>query len=124
MNDYFAVRRGNLSNLDAISESFTFAHPLGEIHGRDELLTMQDEQAQAFPDVKLTVGEMLVGDDVAMWEWTLTGTHEGEWMEQPPTGRQVSFSGMSKTTIVDGKVEENRAYFDAQDVLVQLGASE
>ena len=124
LSDYFAVRSGDLSKLDSISESFTFVHPLGEIHGPEELVAMQDEQEDAFPDGELSVDEILTGDDVAMWEWTLTGTHEGEWMEQPPTGREVSFSGMSKTTIVDGKIEENRAYFDAQDVLSQLGATD
>lgn len=124
MSDYFALRRGDLSKLDVISESFRFVHPLGEVHGPDELVSMQDEQADAFPDVELTVEEMLVEDDVAMWEWTLTGTHEGEWMGQTPTGREVSFSGISKTTIVDGKIEENRAYFDAREVLAQLEATE
>lgn len=124
MSDYFAARHGEGSKLDVLSETFTFVHPFGEVHGPDELVAMQRENEKSMPDLKFEVDDMLVGDDVAMWEWTLTGTHEGEWEGIPPTGREVEVKGMSKTLIADGKVQENRAYFDSQELLTQLGATD
>ena len=124
MGEYFDLRNGDLSKLDIVSESFTFYLPIDEIHGRDGVETMQHEQEAAFPDFTMEVNDVLVGDDVAMWEWTVTGTHEGEWQDIPPTGREVEFSGMSKTVIADGKIQENWVYFDSQDVLAQLGNTE
>lgn len=124
MNDYFDLRNGDLSKLDVLAESFTFTHPLGEAHGPDELVALQRENAAALPDESIEVREVLVGDDVALWEWTLTGTHEGEWNDIPPTGRKIELSGASKTVIVDGKIRSNRAYFDSRDLLAQLGATE
>lgn len=121
MDDYFAARHGDESKLDVLSETFTFSHPFGEVRGPDELVAMQGENEKAMPDIKFEVDDMLVGDDVAMWEWTLTGTHEGEWQGIQPTGRAVEITGMSKTVIEAGKVEENRSYFDAQDFFAQLG---
>lgn len=124
MSDYFAARHGDESKLDVLSETFTFTHPFGEVHGPDELVAMQRENENAMPDIKFEVDDMLVRDGVAMWEWTMTGTHKGEWQGIPPTGREVTVKGMSKTVITDGKVSENRAYFDSQILLAQLGVGD
>ena len=123
MNDYFELRNGDTSKLDVLSETFTFHHPLGEVHGPDALVAMQRENEQAISDGAITVNEMLVGDNVAMWEWTLTGKHEGEWQGIQPSGNDVTIKGISKTVIADGKIQENWAYFDSQEFLTQLGGS-
>lgn len=123
MGDYFDLRNGDLSKLDVVSESFTFYLPIDEIHGRDGAEAMQRDQETAFPDFTMEIDDLLVGDDVAMWEWTTRGTHEGEWQGIPPTGRAVEFTGMSKTVIADGKIQANWAYFDSQDLLAQLGVT-
>ncbi|WP_252700177.1 ester cyclase [Natronosalvus vescus] len=124
MNDYFDLRNGDLSKLNVLSESFTFYLPIDEIHGRDAAEAMQHEQETAFPDFELTVDDMLVSDDIAMWEWTVAGTHEGEWQGIPSTGREVEFKGISKSVISDGKIQENWAYFDSQSLMDQLGVTE
>lgn len=121
MSDYFDLRNGDLSKLDVLAESFTFYLPFDEIRGRDATEASQHEQASAFPDYELSVDDMLVGDDGAMWEWTLTATFEGEWQGHAPTGGSVELTGMSKTVIKDGKVQENWAYFDPQALFDQLG---
>lgn len=124
MSDYFDLRNGDLSKLNVLSESFTFYLPIDEIHGRDAAEAMQHDQETAFPDFNLAVDDMLTSDDVVMWEWTVTGTHEGEWQGIPSTGREVEFNGMSKTVISDGKIQENWTYFDSQSLMDQLGVTE
>lgn len=124
MSDYFDLRNGDLSKLDVVSESFTFYLPIDEVHGRDGAEAMQRDQENGFSDFTLEVDEMIVGDDIALWEWTATGTHEGEWQGIPPSGREVEFTGMSKTVIADGKIQENWAYFDPQNLLAQLGVTD
>ena len=123
MNDYLALRRGDLSKLDVLAESFVFHQPTEDVHGPDGLVAMMEEIDRAFPDGTLEVHERLVGDDLAFWEWTMTGTHEGEFNGLEPTGRTVEVTGLSKTTMADGKIQENWAYFDAQDLLAQLQGS-
>ncbi|WP_331236404.1 ester cyclase [Natronorarus salvus] len=124
MRDYFDLRNGDRSKLSVLADSFTFSHPFGEVHGGDELVEMQLENERAMADTDLEVDEMLVGDGVAMWKWTMSGTHDGEWQGIPPTGREVELEGMSMTVIADGKVQSNRAYFDSQNLLSQLGATD
>ena len=120
MDDYFAVRAGDGSKIDTFSESFTFVTPTVEIRGPEELLSWQEEFEAAFPDGDLSVDEIVIGESVAFWEWTLTGTHEGPWQDIPATGNRIELHGISKTVIDDGKIQENQAYFDTASLDAQF----
>lgn len=112
---------------DVVSESFVMydpAAPGGEVHGRDGLETFIDEVVSAFPDFRVTVIDMLVGEDTVMDEAKYTMTHEGEFDGIPPTGKEVEIRGMSIHRIQDGKVEEHRVYINQQELLDQLGLTE
>lgn len=125
--DYEDLWNGDFSNLDVIADSMTFydpAAPEGEIHGRDVFEAYLHEVRTAFPDWHIEVDDLLVGDGVIMKEWTVTGTHEGEFNGIPPTEREIEISGMAKVLIADGKVQEDRLYFNQQDVFEQLGLTE
>ena len=52
---------------------------------------------------------------------TERGTHKGELMGIPPTGKQIAVSGMTIIRIVNGKAEETWANYDALGMLQQLG---
>lgn len=76
----------------------------------------------AFPDVQIAVdGEISEGDTVAS-RWTMTGTHQGEFLGVPPTGRQVTIIGNDFSRMVDGKIAEHWAQFDGLGTMMQLGA--
>lgn len=123
MRDYFDLRRGDLSKQDVLADSFTFFGPgLPDegIQGRDAFLAFQDEMNTAFATPEMTVDELLVGDDLAMWKWTVTGTHEGEFQDVQPTGEDVTFQGMSMTVIRDGRVQENHAFMDRESVFESI----
>jgi predicted ester cyclase len=66
---------------------------------------------------------MLVRDDTVMLDWTASGTFEGEFYGAPPTGRSFTVSGMAKTTVENGKVQEDRLYYNEKDMLSQLGVT-
>jgi len=76
---------------------------------------------QAFPDMHLTVDGMLAeGDWVAVY-YTGTGTHQGELIGIPATGKQVSASAILSLRIVDGKIVEDRLDGGKLSLLQQLG---
>jgi steroid delta-isomerase-like uncharacterized protein len=76
----------------------------------------------AFPDVQISVdGEISEGDVVAS-RWTMTGTHHGEFLGVPPTGRQVTIIGNDFSRVVDDKIAEHWAQFDGLGTMMQLGA--
>jgi predicted ester cyclase len=52
---------------------------------------------------------------------TLRGTHQGEFMGIPPTGRQVTFTGIHISRVAGGKIAEEWGQFDALGMMQQLG---
>ena len=109
---------------DVLNESVTVydpGAPGGVLEGRDEFEAHLRELRAGFPDFTLQIEEMLSGDGVVMIEWTVTATHEGEFNGIPATNREIELRGMSKTTIRDGEIVEDRVYHDFHAFLEQLG---
>jgi predicted ester cyclase len=51
------------------------------------------------------------------------GTHRGEFMGIPATGREVTFASMEMNRVVGGKVAEHWVLIDMLGLLQQLGAA-
>lgn len=124
VDDWYALFNGDFSKLDVAAESVEFIDPLGEAHGREELEGFIREMYTVFPDLQLTVTDMVADDDLIMVEWAVSGTHEGELNGIPPTNREVEQKGMEKLVISDNQVQESHIYFDQQEMLSQLGLTE
>jgi len=125
--DYEDLWNGDLSKLDVVAESITFYNPSlpeGELHGREAFEAYLREVRSAFPDWHIVADDLLVGDGIIMKEWTITGTHEGEFQGVPPTGREIEVHGMARDIIADGQVQEARLYHNPQEVPEQLGLTE
>lgn len=128
VEEYVDVYNGEYEHVaDVVAESATIfdpGAPEGEMHGPDELEAHLREIQTGFPDFTITIEERLCRDDVVMEAWTVTATHDGEFNGIQPTGREIALEGMSKTVVEDGKVRENRVYYDFQSFLEQLGLAE
>jgi hypothetical protein len=57
----------------------------------------------AFPDLHISVDEMLADGDKVFVRSTMTGTHDGEYKGLPATGRHVSAESAEVFRIADGK---------------------
>ena len=76
----------------------------------------------AFPDWYSTPEELIAEDDRIGECWTGRGTHQGEFLGVPATGRQVAVPGFVFYRITSGKIAEFRGLFDGLNMLQQLGA--
>lgn len=126
LREYVALWNGDYSKFDIVDEEFSFydpAHPDGEVHGRGAFEEFVRHVHSAFPDWSLEkhTDEMLTSENVVMLEWTASGTHKGEFYGAPPSGRQFEVMGMAKTTIEDGKLQDDVIYFNQKEMLDQLG---
>jgi predicted ester cyclase len=52
---------------------------------------------RAYPDLHITVEDVIEDDDKIVSRNTVTGTHEGEYMGIPPTGKSVTYSETSSS---------------------------
>ena len=75
----------------------------------------------AFPDLHFTIEDQIAEEDKTTLRYTARGTHRGELMGIPPTGKQVTVTGIFLTRWVNGKAEESWLNFDALGMLQQLG---
>ena len=76
---------------------------------------------QAFPDSYFTVEDMVAEGDKVVSRKTFHGTHQGEFMGIPPTGKRVSIGLIDIVRIADGQVVEHRSIGDNLGMLQQLG---
>ena len=77
----------------------------------------------AFPDMQLTLEEMLTDGDRVAFRSTLRGTHRGNFLAIPPTGRAVTVSLIDMMRIEQGQIIEHWGGPDLFDLLQQVGAS-
>jgi steroid delta-isomerase-like uncharacterized protein len=76
----------------------------------------------AFPDVQITIEDILAEGDRVMTRWSATGTHKGKLLGIPPTNKKVTVTGMSENRISGGKIVEQWNEFDDLGMLQQIGA--
>ena len=75
----------------------------------------------AFPDGRITIDEQLAEGDHVASHWTGRGTQQGDLMGIPPTGKQVTVTGITISRVKDGKVVEEWTNWDTLGLLQQLG---
>ncbi len=76
----------------------------------------------SFPDLHLEVEDMVVTDDKVVIRVILHGTHQEEFQELPPTGKQVAFAGIAMHRIEHGQSVEHWGVMDLLSLMQQLGA--
>ncbi len=116
--------QGKLDVIDEIFAADYVGHMPGspDIHGPEEDKQYVTIYRIAFPDMQLTIEEMIAEGDKVAVRWTFTGTHKGELMGIPPTGVQVAMTGISIGRFAGGKFVEGWDYADALGMFQQLGA--
>ena len=74
----------------------------------------------AFPNLHFTVEDLLAEADKVVIRWKAHGTHHGELMGIPATGRQIMTTGISVYSVTHGKIVEEWSNWDILGTLRQL----
>ncbi len=120
-----AWNTGNLDDLDSVvTDNFErrSASSLdSDAASLEELKGVIGTFRAAFPDTRVTIDEVHYFENGSVARWSYTATHTGESAIGPPTGQQVSVSGVSWTRYEDGKMVDESVFFDSLSYLTQLG---
>ena len=116
----------NKGNMEAADELMTadatiFLPGRGQV-SKESFKAFAKTLRDAFPDWYSTQEELIAEDDRVAERWTGRGTHQGEFLGVPPTGRQVAVPGFVFYRVTSGKIAEFRGLFDGLSMLQQLGA--
>jgi steroid delta-isomerase-like uncharacterized protein len=115
--------QGNTAVFDELFAADYLGHdPSGPIHGPEGFKQYYATYRAAFPDTRLTIEDLIAEGDKVVARWTGTGTHQGALMGIPPSGKQVTITGISIIHIANGKAVEDWVNFDALGMLQQIGA--
>lgn len=76
---------------------------------------------QGFPDLYHAIEDVIVDGDTAVVRFSVRGTHTGDFMGIPATGKPINVRAIAMQRFVDGKIARLTAQFDQLGMLQQLG---
>ncbi len=107
---------------EVYAENYVGHDPAGTHAGSLEQLKQSAAAVfAAFPNMSLTADDIIVEGEMAAKRWTGRGTHTGEWLGIPATGKEIVITGNNVFRIVDGKIADCWAESDALGLMQQLG---
>jgi predicted ester cyclase len=76
---------------------------------------------RAFPDIHVTVEDVIADGDKVVARNTITGTHRGEYMGRAPTGTSVTYNEIFIVRFAGGRITEIWGVVDVLSQMRQLG---
>lgn len=114
------LNEGNLEAAVAcFADDLVGYEPSRDLHGRDGLMHSLAGFRNAFPDIRVTVEDLVAEEDRVVARWAFRGTQRGEVLGVAPTGRRVT--GMIFYRISEGRISEYWGSWDRLGLLQQLG---
>jgi steroid delta-isomerase-like uncharacterized protein len=111
---------GNLAVADERFASDYVGHAPGKIEGPEGVKQFVSAMRNAAPEIHIE--DQIAEGDKVVTRWTAGGRHEGEFQGIPPTGNQVSITGITIFRIANGKIIEGWTNADRLGLMQQLGA--
>ena len=93
----------------------------GQGPGLDGLKDILRAMRAGFPDIVFSIQEQVAERDKVASRFEWTGTHRGEFLGIPATGRTVRVWGMVIDRLEDGRIKDTRILMDTFGLLGQLG---
>ena len=115
------VVEGHFDLVDELLHENYVEHP-EDVPGRQAWKDRIAMFRRAFPDLSVTIDEMVVDGDRVATRTTIRGTHKEDLMGIPATGRAVEVIGVDITHLCDGQAVERWGGIDMFGLLHQLGA--
>jgi steroid delta-isomerase-like uncharacterized protein len=116
---------GNLAAIDDYIDPGYIRHDPGlpfVVQGPEGVRQMVTAFRTAFPDIHFDCQAIIADGDHVAAHWLASGTHQGDLMGLPPTGKSVTVSAIEIYRLAGGKIAEQWVVVDNTSMLRQLGA--
>jgi steroid delta-isomerase-like uncharacterized protein len=117
---YEAINTGNLALLDKFVAPGYVEHSEG-FQGVEPFRQQVAAFRAAFPDLRVTIEDVLTDGDRFASRTTVTGTHTGDLMGMPGTGKRISVEAVDIGRVHDGQAAERWGGLNMYALLTQLG---
>jgi steroid delta-isomerase-like uncharacterized protein len=126
VRDYYlaALNLGRFDRLDTLlTDDFTDHETMiGIPPTRDGLKTKYGLLRAGFSDFRFSLEDLVPDRDRVAVRVTVSGTHDGDFMGRPPTGRTFEVTSVGIFRVAGGRLAEHWGVFDQLGMLGQLGA--
>jgi steroid delta-isomerase-like uncharacterized protein len=78
----------------------------------------------AFPDLHVTVEDAFQSEDRVAVRWSVTGTHRGDHLGVPASGKTIATTGITIAKFRGDKIVEGWDSWDQLEMLKSIGAVE
>jgi steroid delta-isomerase-like uncharacterized protein len=118
------ISNGNMAALDETCAPDLVWHggSVGEFRSLEEFKHGVSPFFSAFPDLRVTVDDLLSEGDKVVCRYTWDGTHQGDFFGIAATSRRVKVSGISIYRMAGGKIVEEWWLEDLLGLMQHLGA--
>ena len=115
--------QGNYHIMDELfAPDFVRHDPTGvELRGRQQTEQYIRKIRATYPDLHYTIDDVIAHDDKVVTRYHFQGTHLGDALGFPPTGKKVVYSGILIQRFLDGKLVEQWTEADLLSLFQQLG---
>jgi steroid delta-isomerase-like uncharacterized protein len=118
----YRLEVANEGKLDVVDEIFAATFTMnGQEMTPESFKQFIQMWHTACPDLEYTLEDLIAEGDQVVERWTARGTHKGVLFGIPPTGKQITSTGILIHRIVDGKIVEFVEVADSLGVMQQLG---
>jgi predicted ester cyclase len=122
-----AFNKGNVNVFDEVMASDIVYHipPRPDVKGLAAYKQYMTDLRKALSGFQFTIHELIVDGDIDAGRWTIQGTHTGQLpgTPVPPTGKQVTMTGLYMSRTVNDRVVEQWNYTDLVGLMQQLGVA-
>jgi steroid delta-isomerase-like uncharacterized protein len=117
------INQGRYEVCDEIvAQDFLELDPLpGQRQGREGLKEIIAMMRSAFPDIHWVINESISSGDKVVTRFNWTGTHRGDFLGIPATGRPVTVKGVVIDRLIESRMADSRILMDTFGLMMQLG---
>ncbi len=118
------INAGDLGPIDEIfSESYVdHTAPPGAPPGREGVKAVPGMFRKAFPDLHFTIEHLIGEGDLVASRVVGTGTHQGDFLGTPASGKHATWASFGFFRVADGKIVEHWGQPDLMGLMQQIGA--
>ena len=116
---------GNVDGLEKLVDQNFVEHtppPGFDVNGLENFKKWVTINHNAFPDLKMTILDIVDQGDLVMVHYNWKGTNTGDMgPDMPATNKAVDCNGVDVMKFKDGKCTEHWGYFEESKMMTQLG---
>jgi steroid delta-isomerase-like uncharacterized protein len=117
--------QGNVAVIDELvaENAVNHGNPPEIPNNREGFKMFAGMYLNAFPDMAMTIDDVIAEGEKVVVRWTAVGKHKGELMGIPATDKDVTVTGISIDRFAGGKIVESWGEFDLAGMLMQMGVA-